>query len=182
MKKNLLLNTLVKITSIKGLRIDLTNIEFSGKPKLIKQYDTILNLKKKPILDVISIIRYPIFNLHNSYNNISLIKFNKIHTTESSVILKFIPDFGPYNNCGYNKIILDNIEKIYARTSNYFNDVYDAFLKKYTIKAKENRLEFSEKIFDLVLYRINLKKINTYDEITDEMIVSILIDYFNSNM
>lgn len=182
MKKNLLLNNLVKITSIKGLRIDLTNIEFSGKPKLIKQYDTILNLKKEPILDIVSIIRHPIFNLYNSYNNISVIKFNKIHSTESSLILKFIPDFEPYNNCGYNKIILDNIDKIYTRTSNYFNDVYNAFLKKYTIKAKENRLEFSEKIFDLVLYRINLKKINTYDEITDEMIVSILIDYFNSNM
>lgn len=182
MKKNLLLNTLVKITSIKGFRVDLTNIEFGNKPKLIKEYDTVLNLKESPILDIISIIRYPIFNLYNSYNNISLIELNKIHVTDSNMILKFIPDFWTYNDCGYNRVILDNIDNIYIRTSNYFNDVYDAFLNKYTIKAKESRLIFSEKIFDLVLYRINLNSINTYEDLTDEMIVSILVDYFNSNM
>lgn len=181
MRKNLLYDSFTRLTSLRGIRSDLLELSFKDKPELLITNYNPIKIGIESFYENYSILRYPVVNFSN-YNNISCIDIQKIMNNDSNLILKFVPDFGIYKDSNYSEVIIDNIESIYNRVTYYFDEIYEAILSKYQIKAKEEKIEFSEKIFDLILFRIDLKRVNTYDEITDEMIVSILVDYFNSNI
>lgn len=181
MRRNLLHSVVCKINSVRGIRSDLTRISFNEPNAIMNSYCCI-KLGVKPICITDSIIKYPFLKIWESANAISCLDLKVICSNETYLVLKFIPDFSEYNESEYSKIIIKNIEKLYNRISNYFNEVYEVILRKFPVKANEEKIEFTERAFKLILFQIKLKNFNSYEEITDKIIISILVDYFNSNL
>lgn len=170
--------TFLKILNL--LEVDESKITFTKKPNILQKAETFMRVKNYKITTTGSVLRYPVVLLSRTNVYIPVTKFEKLLVNSNINVMKFIPNTSKYQD--YSNLITSNLEYLYDSSYRYFTDVYTAFLNKLKIKAHEKHIEFNEDMFDLILFQINEMNLKTKEDITDELIINIIVDYIYSNL
>lgn len=179
-KKQLLNSYLFKIGTLSQLKSYTSKINFLSIGKNIFKTNNKIKSKNFILYDRTVTLRNPVKVLLDITNKINFKKIIPLYTTQNMMILKYKPDYSVFVDRGYSKLIEDNLEYLYDKFSNYYCRVYELFVKKYPLRSKESKIEFSEKMFDFLLFKLDMENHKELEEITDDEIVTLLVDYFTN--
>lgn len=181
-KKQLLNSYLFKIKTLSYLKSFTNKINFLNKGEELFNTNNKIKERNFILYDRTITLRNPIKKLMDVSGKISFKKIIPIHISENIIVLKYKPDFSIFMDKGYSKFIENNIEYLYEKISNYYDKVYELFIKKYPLRGKESKMEFSEKIFDFLLFKLDMENHKKLEDITDDNLVMLLVDYFKTNL
>lgn len=182
MRKPFLNSVTAKIREIELLNTANIPIHFIGRAKEICSIKGKICHKDGIIHSAIVTLFNPIVLLENIRGNINLQSTELLATLNTFLSLQCVVDKARYDGEGYSSILMDNIDDLLVRSSGLYSAVKREFENRYSIKGKEPLPVFTEKEFDLILFRLNLNKYEKYEEITDKILINVIITGFKNRL
>lgn len=153
--------------------------------RFIKKNDYLLKIKSKidvmdyHIYKISSVIRNPIIDIFNISCPIKEMKLDSILEVFGYINYEFKLNKEDYID--YGKLIYDNIDDLAKRIRYLFY-----FVKNYLINSGADYLDetymLTEEKFKFILMSIDSEKYESYQEITDRVLIDEIIKYLRSNV
>ena len=169
-------------TKLKFIK-EISSIEIALK--FIKRETYLLKIKSKlnsmdfNILKISSVIRNPIIDIFNISGPIKELKLDSILEVFGYINYEFKLNKEDYID--YSKLIYDNIDDLAKRIRYLFY-----FVKNYLINSGADYLDetymLTEEKFKFILTALDTEKYNSYQEITDRILIDEIIKYLRSNV
>lgn len=182
MQKPFLFSVTTKIKEIELLNTANISLPFIGLGDEVLSIKGKVRHKDGMIGSIVTTLFNPIVSVATVKGKIRLQSTELLSSITTFLSLECVVDKARYIGEGYSTILMDNIDDLLKRCSGLYTATKREFEIRYVIKGKEPLPVFTEKEFDLILFRLNLNKYKEYEEITDKVLVNIIVTGFKNRL